>query len=223
MAAARLRRVWASGWRSSIPREEGPRAERIVDAGSAVGGADRGGGSAARAGARPGAERGGADGRRHCSCSTRRRARPSALLLPDGFDAAAAGPGRGRSPPAARWGAPAAAGRRAGAGADARRRRSSPPAASGSGWPTSSSACWTRRSSSPPPKPRPISRHAGLPPLPQVRVVGVSGRGDRRLLDTIIPEISDLARVARGDAPGSPWRAIRWAAWSPTGASGPAR
>ena len=43
---------------------------------------------------------------------------------------------------------------------------------------------------------------AGLPPLPQVRVVGVSGRGDRRLLDTIIPEISDLARVARGDAPG---------------------
>jgi diguanylate cyclase (GGDEF)-like protein len=41
----------------------------------------------------------------------------------------------------------------------------------------------------------------GLPPLPQVRVVGVSGRGDRRLLDTVIPEISDLARVARGDAP----------------------
>jgi diguanylate cyclase (GGDEF)-like protein len=40
-----------------------------------------------------------------------------------------------------------------------------------------------------------------LPPLPQVRIVGVSGRGDRRLLDTVIPEISDLARVARGDAP----------------------
>ena len=42
---------------------------------------------------------------------------------------------------------------------------------------------------------------AALPALPQVRVVGVSGRGDRRLLDTVIPDISDLARVARGDAP----------------------
>ena len=42
---------------------------------------------------------------------------------------------------------------------------------------------------------------AALAALPQVRVVGVSGRGDRRLLDTVIPEISDLARVARGDAP----------------------
>jgi diguanylate cyclase (GGDEF)-like protein len=41
---------------------------------------------------------------------------------------------------------------------------------------------------------------AALPALPQVRVVGVSGRGDRRLLDTVIPDISDLARVARGDA-----------------------
>lgn len=41
----------------------------------------------------------------------------------------------------------------------------------------------------------------GLMPLAPVRVVGVSGRGDRRLLDTVIPEISDLARVARGDAP----------------------
>ena len=40
-----------------------------------------------------------------------------------------------------------------------------------------------------------------LPPLPQVRVVGVSGRGDRRLLDTVLPEICDLARVARGESP----------------------
>ena len=32
-----------------------------------------------------------------------------------------------------------------------------------------------------------------------VRVVGVSGRGDRRLLDTLLPEFSDLARVARGE------------------------
>jgi diguanylate cyclase (GGDEF)-like protein len=32
-----------------------------------------------------------------------------------------------------------------------------------------------------------------------VRVIGVSGRGDRRLLDTMLPEGSDLARVARGD------------------------
>jgi diguanylate cyclase (GGDEF)-like protein len=40
-----------------------------------------------------------------------------------------------------------------------------------------------------------------LPPLPQVRVVGVSGRGDRRLLDMVVPEISDLARVARGEVP----------------------
>ena len=40
-----------------------------------------------------------------------------------------------------------------------------------------------------------------LPPLPQVRVVGVSGRGDRRLLDLVVPEISDIARVARGEVP----------------------
>jgi diguanylate cyclase (GGDEF)-like protein len=41
-----------------------------------------------------------------------------------------------------------------------------------------------------------------MPVLPQVRVVGVSGRGDRRLLDTVVPEISDLARVARGEVAG---------------------
>ncbi len=40
-----------------------------------------------------------------------------------------------------------------------------------------------------------------LPPLPQVRVVGVSGRGDRRLLDMVLPDICDLARVARGEVP----------------------
>ena len=38
-----------------------------------------------------------------------------------------------------------------------------------------------------------------LPPLAPVRIVGVSGRGDRRLLDTLVPEISDIARVARGE------------------------
>ncbi|HEX2217843.1 MAG TPA: GGDEF domain-containing protein [Gemmatimonadales bacterium] len=32
-----------------------------------------------------------------------------------------------------------------------------------------------------------------------VRVIGVSGRGDRRLLDTALPPESDLARVARGE------------------------
>lgn len=32
-----------------------------------------------------------------------------------------------------------------------------------------------------------------------VRVIGVSGRGDRRLLDTTLPTDSDLARVARGE------------------------
>jgi diguanylate cyclase (GGDEF)-like protein len=32
-----------------------------------------------------------------------------------------------------------------------------------------------------------------------VRVIGVSGRGDRRLLDTTLPADSDLARVARGE------------------------
>jgi diguanylate cyclase (GGDEF)-like protein len=32
-----------------------------------------------------------------------------------------------------------------------------------------------------------------------VRVIGVSGRGDRRLLDTTLPSESDLARVARGE------------------------
>jgi diguanylate cyclase (GGDEF)-like protein len=32
-----------------------------------------------------------------------------------------------------------------------------------------------------------------------VRIVGVSGRGDRRLIDTVVPEISDIARVARGE------------------------
>ncbi len=40
-----------------------------------------------------------------------------------------------------------------------------------------------------------------LTPLAQVRIVGVSGRGDRRLLDAVVPEISDLARVARGEVP----------------------
>lgn len=34
---------------------------------------------------------------------------------------------------------------------------------------------------------------------PIVRVIGVSGRGDRRLLDTPLPPESDLARVARGE------------------------
>ncbi|MGH7513137.1 MAG: diguanylate cyclase [Gemmatimonadales bacterium] len=38
-----------------------------------------------------------------------------------------------------------------------------------------------------------------LPPLAPVRIVGVSGRGDRRLLDAVVPEISDIARVARGE------------------------
>ena len=32
-----------------------------------------------------------------------------------------------------------------------------------------------------------------------VRVIGVSGRGDRRLLDSMLPADSDLARVARGE------------------------
>ena len=32
-----------------------------------------------------------------------------------------------------------------------------------------------------------------------VRVIGVSGRGDRRLLDSVLPPDSDLARVARGE------------------------
>jgi diguanylate cyclase (GGDEF)-like protein len=39
-----------------------------------------------------------------------------------------------------------------------------------------------------------------LAPLPPVRIVGVSGRGDRRLLDTVVPDISDMSRVARGEA-----------------------
>jgi diguanylate cyclase (GGDEF)-like protein len=45
------------------------------------------------------------------------------------------------------------------------------------------------------------ARPGDLAPLPQVRVIGVSGRGDRRLLDAVVPEISDLARVARGEVP----------------------
>ena len=32
-----------------------------------------------------------------------------------------------------------------------------------------------------------------------VRIIGVSGRGDRRLLDSLLPPDSDLARVARGE------------------------
>jgi diguanylate cyclase (GGDEF)-like protein len=43
------------------------------------------------------------------------------------------------------------------------------------------------------------ARAGSLAPLPPVRIVGVSGRGDRRLLDTVVPEISDIARVARGE------------------------
>ncbi|HEU5169313.1 MAG TPA: GGDEF domain-containing protein [Gemmatimonadales bacterium] len=34
-----------------------------------------------------------------------------------------------------------------------------------------------------------------------VRVVGVSGRGDRRLLEAVLPPDAELARVARGDRP----------------------
>jgi diguanylate cyclase (GGDEF)-like protein len=49
--------------------------------------------------------------------------------------------------------------------------------------------------------PTEAARPGGLAPLPQVRVVGVSGRGDRRLLDAVVPEISDMARVARGEVP----------------------
>ena len=37
------------------------------------------------------------------------------------------------------------------------------------------------------------------PTTESVRVIGVSGRGDRRLLDTTLPADSDLARVARGE------------------------
>ncbi len=37
------------------------------------------------------------------------------------------------------------------------------------------------------------------PESPRVRVIGVSGRGDRRLLDTVLPAESELARVAIGD------------------------
>jgi diguanylate cyclase (GGDEF)-like protein len=44
-------------------------------------------------------------------------------------------------------------------------------------------------------------RTGSLPPLAQIRVIGVSGRGDRRLLDAVVPDISDLARVARGEVP----------------------
>jgi len=39
---------------------------------------------------------------------------------------------------------------------------------------------------------------AGSSGEPRVRVVGVSGRGDRRLLDTVLPVESELARVAAG-------------------------
>ena len=35
----------------------------------------------------------------------------------------------------------------------------------------------------------------------RVRIVGVSGRGDRRLLDTVLPPYADLARVALGAVP----------------------
>jgi len=48
-----------------------------------------------------------------------------------------------------------------------------------------------------------VAEHAmagSLAPLPPVRIVGVSGRGDRRLLDSVVPDISDIARVARGEA-----------------------
>jgi diguanylate cyclase (GGDEF)-like protein len=36
-------------------------------------------------------------------------------------------------------------------------------------------------------------------PEEPVRVIGVSGRGDRRLLDSVLPPDSDLARVSRGE------------------------
>ncbi|MGH7631928.1 MAG: diguanylate cyclase [Gemmatimonadales bacterium] len=42
---------------------------------------------------------------------------------------------------------------------------------------------------------------AGTPGDERVRIVGVSGRGDRRLLDTVLPPKAELARVALGAAP----------------------
>ena len=89
------------------------------------------------------------------------------------------------------------------------------------GWPTSSSACWTPRSSWPPCErgtelDRRRDRHRGT-----VRVIGVSGRGDRRLLDSTLPSGSDLARVSRGEVTPSSSRATRSAAWCRTGASDP--
>ncbi|HET6577347.1 MAG TPA: GGDEF domain-containing protein [Gemmatimonadales bacterium] len=49
--------------------------------------------------------------------------------------------------------------------------------------------------------PTELERRLAPAALTPVRVVGVSGRGDRRLLDTLLPESSDLARVARGELP----------------------
>ena len=121
------------------------------------------------------------------------------LLLPRAFDAERARTGRGRPPPPARRRPPPAAGRGAGAGADPggvarvdRQRRTA------AGLPARARArrAGDRRGHR---GARRAAADSRLPALPQVRVVGVSGRGDRRLLDTVVPEISDLARVARGE------------------------
>ncbi len=42
---------------------------------------------------------------------------------------------------------------------------------------------------------------AAIPSDERVRIVGVSGRGDRRLLDTVLPPHAELARVALGTVP----------------------
>ena len=126
-----------------------------------------------------------------------------ALLLPTGFDACRPRPGRGRPPPPARRRAAASAGRGAGAGADAGglarvdRKRRAParlPARAGA-----------RR-----PGPRGGQRGARRVPADGLAAGAAAGADRRRFgpratagcWTPIVPEISDLARVARGEVSG---------------------
>ena len=180
------------------PREEGPHAERIVDAErlsvAQIVAVDRRL-ERARDQEQSGAER--MDSGTlvfHAAAGT-----AVGLLLPTGSTPRPRA-GRGRSPPAARRRAPAAAGRGAGPGADAgglarvHRQRRTP-----AGLPARARA--RRARSSWRPRRRRATPRPALRALPQVRVVGVSGRGDRRLLDTRAPrDQRPRAGRARRDA-----------------------
>ena len=180
-------RPWESGSPRWTPAQGEPRAERIVDAGPPHGGPDRGGGSADGAGARSGAERGRADGGRHTRLPRRVAGIAVGLLLPGGHDAARLPAVETDLQATARRRAPPAPHDRAGAGEDpGGLARVGVERGSPAGLPARAH-CWMRRSWSPRTRMPTKRRRTGEERFAPVRVIGVSGRGDRRLLHSVLP------------------------------------